>query len=145
MENNQMIRFAMNKISIEQFAILTDSIPNSKSGIKFETNLVFKADITNRLIACESKFLFNEEGKPFMKLDIQCNFTVEQDDWNALIQKDKSIVIPKGFLCHLAVHTIGTARGILHIKTESTPFNIYIIPTINVDKMINDDYKVVAE
>ena len=35
--------------------------------------------------------------------------------------------------------TIGTTRGVLFAKTESTPFSKYIIPTINVAEMIEND------
>ncbi|MPN63841.1 hypothetical protein SDC9_211608 [bioreactor metagenome] len=49
------------------------------------------------------------------------------------------LLVPKNFMQHLAVITIGTARGILHAKTENTPFNQYVLPTINVSEMIKDD------
>lgn len=142
MENNKMIRFTMNKIVVEQFAILSDNPPIGESQINFSTRLTFKADASNKVLACESKFVFEEDGKPFMKLDVQCNFSIEENDWNELTTEDQVTVIPKGFLCHIAMHTIGTARGVLHVKTESTPFNIYIIPPINVEEIVKDDYVV---
>jgi len=37
------------------------------------------------------------------------------------------------------MHTVGTARGVLHSKTESTPFNGLIIPPINVEQIIQED------
>ena len=47
--------------------------------------------------------------------------------------------LPSGFVCHLAMLAIGTARGVLHAKTENTLFNKYLIPTINVAELIKDD------
>ena len=34
---------------------------------------------------------------------------------------------------------VGTARGILHAKTEATKFNQFLIPPINVVELIKDD------
>lgn len=50
-----------------------------------------------------------------------------------------TLVIPKGFLRHLAMLTVGTSRGILHAKTEGTCFNKYVLPTINVTLIIKED------
>jgi hypothetical protein len=132
----------MNKISVEQFAILSDNIPTNDPDVRFGASIDFKADTTNRLIACETKFIFEDCDKPFMKLDIQCTFDIEKCDWNKLANKDKQIVIPQLFLCHIAMHTIGTARGILHQKTESTPFNIFIIPPIDIEEIIKNNFTI---
>jgi hypothetical protein len=35
--------------------------------------------------------------------------------------------------------TIGTSRGILHAKTEGTEFNKFILPTINVNQLVEKD------
>jgi hypothetical protein len=51
----------------------------------------------------------------------------------------KTIILPKGFVRHLAVLTVGTVRGILHTKTEGTDSNKFVLPTINVADMISDD------
>jgi hypothetical protein len=37
------------------------------------------------------------------------------------------------------MHTVGTIRGILHCKTEGTPFNALILPPINVSEMVTGD------
>ena len=55
------------------------------------------------------------------------------------IKQDNKIIIPKELLAHFGVHTIGTARGILHCKTEGTQFNTFILPPINVSERITED------
>ncbi len=50
-----------------------------------------------------------------------------------------TLIVPKGLLCHLAMLTVGTSRGILHAKTEGTCFNKYVLPTINVTEIIKED------
>jgi hypothetical protein len=49
------------------------------------------------------------------------------------------LIVPKGFLAHLAMITTGTSRGVLFAKTEATPFSKFIIPTLNVSEMIYED------
>ena len=49
------------------------------------------------------------------------------------------LVVPKGFLQHMGMLTVGTSRGILHAKTENTNLNQFHIPTVNVAELINKD------
>lgn len=134
----------MSKISIEQFAILADSAPTETSRVKLETQVEFKIAEDNRLVAAIIQFIFMNGLSPFMKLDVSCSFSIKPEDWEKMTQQDGRIILPKGFLCHMAMHTVGTARGILHCKTESTPFNSYIIPPINIEQIILDDIVIPA-
>jgi hypothetical protein len=42
-------------------------------------------------------------------------------------------------MAHLAMITTSTCRGVLFAKTEGTEFYKFIIPTLNVTGMINED------
>lgn len=68
-----------------------------------------------------------------------CAFKISEDDWAEMAREDGRTTLPKGFLCHIAMHTVGTVRGILHVKTENTPFNRYILPVIDVEQTIDED------
>ncbi|MFI3240859.1 MAG: hypothetical protein R3Y22_09820, partial [Bacteroidales bacterium] len=70
-----------------------------------------------------------------------CVYAIKPADWEKLKQGD-TMIIDKGFLSYLAMQTIGTARGILHAKTEDTAFNIYIIPPINTQDVIKNNLKI---
>ena len=52
---------------------------------------------------------------------------------------DNTYLVAKGLAVHFAVLTIGSARGILHAKTEGTPFNEFLLPTIDVNNMLEED------
>ena len=41
------------------------------------------------------------------------------------------------FIRHLSAISIGTARGILHAKTENTAYNKYFLPTININELVS--------
>jgi hypothetical protein len=68
------------------------------------------------------------------------HFSIEEKGWAAFYnQEANNITVPQRFMCHLAVLVIGTTRGILHVKTENTPFNRFFVPTINVTETIRED------
>ncbi len=78
--------------------------------------------------------------KQFLIIEAGCHFVIDPDSWSKMLDSENDkLNVPKGFLKHMAMLTVGTARGILHAKTENTPFNKYNLPTINLDKMISQD------
>lgn len=81
---------------------------------------------------------FCKGKKVFLKIQVSCHFKIEESSWSSLIQENK-LIVPKGFLAHLAMITTGTSRGVLFAKTEATPFSTFIVPTLNVAEMIKED------
>jgi len=74
----------------------------------------------------------------FLIIEVSCEFDISSEFWKEFDNKDK-VRIPKGFMAHLAMITVGTTRGILHSKTENTKFNEFILPTLNITEMITED------
>lgn len=126
----------MAKINISQFAILSERPP--EDNIEYDIGLGFKYSLEGQRIAAEFSYSYEDDKGKFLLLDISCEFDVHPDDWNAAI-KENVLTIPKVMLEYFAAQTVGTARGILHCKTEGTPFNYLIIPSVNVSKMIASD------
>lgn len=131
-----MTRFRMFGIHIDQFAILSST--GNANDLGMGVKLDFKYAEKGRVIACSTKFDFSSGQNKLMVLGITCEFEIEGDDLLKLKKKDK-IIIPKELLEFFVVHTIGTARGVLFCKTESSPYNNIIIPPLNVAEMIKDN------
>lgn len=129
----------MIKINTEQFAILSEEIPSELKNVSMETRLQFKVSKEHR-IAPVAKFSFEKDGLPLLIIEVCCEFYIHPEDWSGMIHGD-DIVIPQEALEYFSAQTVGTARGILHCKTEGTPFNMLIIPPVNVSSMINEDLK----
>lgn len=130
-----MTKFKMFGIHLDQFAILCE---DGKDEIGMNVNLNFKYGDEGRKVACVVAFNFTSESEKVMVLKVTCDFEITEDDWKAF-RKGEEVVIPKDLLEFFAVHTIGTARGVLFCKTENTQFNYVVIPPINVSEMgIND-------
>lgn len=131
-----MVRFNMTRIAVNQFAILSDDLPQGEK--KLSTEISFQYSQETRMIACEVGYKFNAGENPFVVLKIQCEFKIHEEDWGKFVS-GKEVSIPKEVLEILAVHTIGTSRGVLFCKTEGTPFNRLMIPPINVARMMAEE------
>lgn len=131
-----MMRFRMFRINIEQFAILAENVQLEKLNIA--TELEIKYSLEGKSLAIVMTFNFISEEEKVMLLKLNCEFQIQEDDWNSQIN-DAKIIFPKNFIEYLVVQTVGTARGVLHCKTEGTAFNHIILPPMNVSDMINGD------
>lgn len=131
-----MIRFRMAKINVEQFAILTDKVPTE--GISYTVNLGFNAARDVRRIACKFAVEFLHDDKPVLKLSIICEFDIYREDWDNSI-KDNILTISKEDLGFLGNQTVGVGRGIMFCKTESSEFRNFILPPVDLTKILVDD------
>ena len=139
---DKSIGFKLQNIETEQFATFEDAFTEGEQ-VSLSTNLKFGLDEEKQIIAVILSVQFLQKKSPFLKLDAGCHFSISESSWNEFLNKDKSkIVFPKGFITHLSVLTIGTVRGILHEKTNNTPYNNYLLPTINVTEMITEDLEI---
>ena len=129
----------MAKIKTEQFAIIKDSFKGGEP-INLDLNLKFGLNVENRILSVLFTNKLIQNKNPFLILEVGNYFTIDQVSWDKFINKEKNIItFPKGFASHLVMLTIGTARGVLHSKTENTLFNQFILPTINVNELIKGD------
>lgn len=106
------------------------------------TEISFQYSSESRQIACEAGFRFTHEDNTILVLKVLCEFRIHESDWAGFVRKD-GVGIPKSVLEILAVHTVGTSRGILFCKTEGTAFNSLMIPPLNVARMMEDEAAVV--
>lgn len=134
---NESIGFALVAIKTEQFALFEEKY-SSKKELNITTSLEFKINEEQKLIGVFATFTFEQSKKIFIKIQVSCHFNIEPNTWTSFL-KDNNVVFPKNFICHLTMLTIGTSRGILHAKTEGTEFNKFILPTINVNQLVEKD------
>ncbi len=135
----QNIGSALTKITTEQFAAIEDNL-ESETDIQIQVNFRFAADDKQKLVGVFSAFTFESNKKQFLIIESGCHFAIDPDSWSKMLDSENNkLTVSKGFLQHMAMLTVGTARGILHAKTENTPFNKYHLPIINLENMISQD------
>ncbi|MBC7000701.1 hypothetical protein [Cytophaga sp. FL35] len=105
------------------------------------TNLGFGIDVDDHTITCTTKSSFEKKkNQPFLIIELQGFFEIKKDDFNKKVkQPDGSYLISQSLATHFAVLMFGSARGVLHAKTEGTIFNQYLLPTMDVKNMIQED------
>lgn len=136
-ETKENIGFALRDISIEQFAIVEASF-NKGEKVGLKADVKFGLDEEHKIVSTLFKVNFLQNDAPFLILAVECFFGINESAWETFL-KDKTLTIPQGFAAHLAMLTVGTARGVLYTKTEKTEFRKFLLPTINVNELIRQD------
>lgn len=138
---NEPIRFRLTKIITEQFAVLKDMY-RSEVPFNVRTELSFGARVEDNVVVVSTLFRFESDDKqtPFILLEMRLFFNIEAESWNKLYDPDKNtLALEKGFARHLNVIAVGTARGVLHSKTEDTDLNHIALPLINIEEVLQED------
>lgn len=130
-----MIQFRMRQIKVEQFAILSDIQIENIDKLSLDTAMSVSIASEIHSISVSVRFVFKEKNIQFMILEVRCIFEVSDRSWEDL-NKTGSLELPDDFLGHMAMHTVGTARGILFCKTEGTKYSSIILPPLNVMELI---------
>ena len=137
------LQFELVKIGTPQFAIINDNEVSEPLQINLEVNFAVDKDISS--IKNTIKVVYLNSNEPVMQLIVDCYYSVSPDSWKEMTNSDNSIIVPVGFLQHIATITVGTTRGILHEKTEGTNMNKYILPLINVTEMVKNNMVVMPK
>ena len=137
--NEELIKFGLRKITTSQFATV-DTVEINEDAIQLNFGFTFGINEEHRNVGCNVKFEFLSDERLFMVIDILCDFEVAQDSWEGFLDVESNkITLPLSMVTHMTVLTVGTARGVLHCKTENTKYNKYFLPTINVTDSITSD------
>ena len=131
------IGFGLSGIKTEQFAIFKENY-DAKKPSELVTDLAFAVSPDTKILSTIATFTFQQRKKNFIKLEVMCQFVIMDEAWDSFTNENK-VTVPKQFLDHTAMLTVGTSRGILFTKTEGTEFNRFLLPTINVSKMVKGD------
>jgi len=133
------IPFSIKSIATDEFATIK-SCYKEQENVSIETGYGFGINPEDHSVGVNFSILFKCQENPFIILKISCGFDVDPQAFEKFVDKENhKLVLFKGFLTHLAVLTIGTARGILHAKLEKSGFEQFILPTLNISDMIKED------
>lgn len=132
--------FALTGLRTISFAPI-DSAYKKTGDTNLLSGISFGIDIDDHTITCTVEFAFEKKkGQPFLVLKVQGQFEIDKNDFsNKVKQNNDSYLVTQGLATHFAVLTVGSARGILHAKTEGTIYNQYLLPTIDIKQMIHED------
>jgi hypothetical protein len=138
------VKFALVSMKTEQYALL-ESIydENKKESVRINTGITIKFNKEDQIVVVSPKFTFSQDTSPFIIIEVASFFKIEDESWKTIYNKtDEQLNLSKGLAAHLAAVSIGVIRGVLHTKTEQTPFNSFIIPLVNVKKGFEEDLQI---
>lgn len=124
-------------IHTSEFA-LVDEVEIDETNIALETRIGFGINMDVEGVECQFMVSFNTNEKLFIRLTVNCQFLIEDDSFGKM-KKELQFILPVEFAQHLGVITVGTARGILHTKTEDTIYNKFILPAVNLQEALKED------
>lgn len=133
------IGFNLVGIDTKEFATFEESFnSNDVENIDLNINIGFQLSDKLDIINCVFTINFLQNENVFIKLKLSCAFKLEESTLKSF-KKDNKIIFPKPLMSHFGVITVGTARGVLHAKTDGSIFNDLILPTVNLTEMITED------
>ena len=131
------IPYNLFKIETKQFAMFPDLfIAGKEMTVDTELSFIPSTDRTN--IRSIVTLKYKQEHDLLMILELACFFRIAPEGWSEM-KKDNQWKVPVDFVRHIGTIVIGTARGVLHTKTEGTVLNACILPPINVAELVKED------
>jgi hypothetical protein len=130
------IPFRIRQIKTSQFAMFPNLyVSGTEVTVKSEFGFGVNKNVSD--IRCTTKFSYIQDEKLLLTAEIHTFFAVSEEGGKQISDQG---LIEVGFLRYLATIATGTARGIIHTKTENTSLNPVVLPPINLVEAIKDDF-----
>lgn len=129
------IPYRISGIKTTQFALFPEKFINGRE-ITVQTSFTFGYSEGLDSIRCISNFEYIQDEDILMISEIQCTFDISPEGSAELKELRK---VPVDFLRYMATIATGTARGIIHAKSEGTILSAIILPPINLIEAIKND------
>lgn len=130
-----MIPYKIGHIETKQFAIFPDKFINGEIvNIKANYNFNLRSDWAQ--VRCASTIQFVQNEQLILVLEIVCYFDIAPEGVEFIKEQNK---VPVEFLRYMATIVVGTARGVIHAKTEGTVISSVVLPPINLVDAIKDE------
>ena len=139
----ELVKYALIGITTEQFATISEP---KESEFGLNVSISIKSDYENRGIGLNLSLKFVESESVFMIVETTTHFVIDAEWWDHKSNGGQdNVVLDKDFITHLLTIAIGVTRGVVHAKTENTPFNRYIVPLINVSELGGEDVIIIKQ
>ena len=138
MAKTKPIRFELIKIDTPQFAIFEEAY-KADCEIKFDHQFSVGADDMAKVVEVNFEARFICEDRVFIAIELSCTFQIEESQFDELFHKGGKIKLPKDFITHLIMLTIGITRGALYERLRATAYSSLYLPSINLKELIVED------
>ena len=129
------IPYRIVKIENNQFALFPDKYVNGQE-VKIDVSFNFAYSKDLDMIRCVAMIHYSQSSNNLVILENTTYFSIAPEGIHDIKKEGR---IPVDFLRYMATISVGTARGIIHAKTEGTVLNSVVLPPINLVEIIKDD------
>lgn len=135
------IPYRIERIETRQFAVFPDKFIHTKT-VEVQSSYEFAVSDDISAIRCRSMFHYIQDDQLLLVLEMMTFFSIAPIGIDEIKKKKH---IPVDFLRYMGTIAVGTARGIIHAKTEGTTLNAIVLPPINLVEIIKDNMAVTQE
>lgn len=133
------VTFRLSKIDTRQFSI-QEELYRSNEPVHYTTGVGFGINSSDRVFGIMISVRFHHiESPAFLVIEGGLLVQIVEESWKLIAKGGEKLKLPKDFLQHVAALSVGTLRGVLHEKTRGTSFNQFVIPTIDVTQLLDQD------
>lgn len=132
------IPYRIFRIETKQFAIFPELFENG-AALDVNSSYGFSIGLDLSTVKCASRFNYVQNDKTLLILEIFVDFQIADEGISEIKKKG---AIPVDFLRYMATIAVGTARGIIHTKTEGTVLNSIVLPPVNLVETIKEDMRI---
>lgn len=132
-------QFAIASVTTEQFAVTPESF-DPQQQVDLNISFDFKLSTKQQMIGVFLTVTYKQPQCKLVVLRVGCHFKMHPDTWTKLLNTESGeIILPHQHALHLGTITTGTARGVLHARLVGSPFSHFVLPPINLTKVIGSD------
>ena len=137
------IQFRLMDVRQLQFVNLANEWPEGE--LQINNQLQFNAETDKRIVRCNANFEYKKNDITQLILGVQTVFEFTRDSWSTLYQLDgDQWVLPAGLVQHMADITIGSARGIMAVRSEEAGIRAALAKVISAKHADMLDYNLKA-
>ena len=129
------IPYKIARLETRQFAIFPDRFDNQED-VGVNSAYEFSVSVDETAIRCRSTFHYFQGEEVLMILEMNTHFAIAPEGIADILKKGS---VPVEFLRYMGTIVVGTARGVIHTKTEGTVLNAVVLPPINLVEIITED------
>ncbi len=132
------IQFRLMDVRQLQFVNLASEWPQGE--MQINNQIQFNCETDKRTVRCNANFEYKKNDITQLILGVQTVFEFTRDSWSSLYQLDgDQWVLPAGLVQHMADITIGSARGIMAVRSEEAGIPKQILPLVNPGQMLRNN------
>ena len=129
------IQYRIEKIETSQFAIFPEAL-TVDGEIKITSGFNFATSNDTSHIRCITTIRYEQNDKLILILELACHYALSPEGIEQIKIAGK---VDVEFLRYMATIAVGTARGVIHSRTQSTQLNGFVLPPINLIPIIKED------